>query len=41
MKIESNQDVTKVLSVLEERIYTTPITGENREANSITKLSNS
>lgn len=40
MKIESNQDVTKILTVLEERIYTTPITGENREANSVTKLSN-
>lgn len=40
MKIKSNQDVTKILTVLEERIYTTPITGENREANSVTKLSN-
>ncbi len=38
LKIESNQDVTKILSVLEERIYTTPITGEEREAHSISKL---
>lgn len=38
MKIESNPDITKILSVLEERIYTTPITEEKREANSVTKL---
>lgn len=40
MKIESNQDITRILNVLEERIYTTPITGEAREANSVTALTN-
>lgn len=38
MKIETNQDVSKILSLLEERIYTTPITGEEREAISTSKL---
>jgi len=38
LKIESNKDVTNIMNILEERIYTTPITGEEREANSVTKL---
>lgn len=38
MKIDSNQDITGIINILEERIYTTPITGEEREANAITKL---
>lgn len=38
LKIDSNKDITNIMNILEERIYTTPITGEEREANSITKL---
>lgn len=32
--IENNQDLTRVLSILEERIYKTPITNQIKEANS-------
>jgi hypothetical protein len=37
-KITSNKDLTSVLNLLEERVYKTPITAENREAHSVTKL---
>jgi hypothetical protein len=38
MKIESNKDLTNILNVLEERLYTTPITRQPREANTVTPL---
>jgi hypothetical protein len=38
MIISDNTDLTKVLNVLEERIYTTPITKQPRAANSVTAL---
>lgn len=37
-KITSNKDVTNILNILEERVYKTPITEENREAHSVTRL---
>ena len=38
IKLESNKDLTQILNILEERIYTTPITNEIREANSVTPI---
>jgi len=38
MRIESNKDLTKILNVLEERLYTTPITNQPREANSVSPI---
>jgi hypothetical protein len=36
--IKSNRDITNILNILEERLYTTPITSERREAHAVTKL---
>lgn len=39
MKLEHNKDVSNVLSILEERVYTTPITWVDKEAASTVNIS--
>lgn len=37
-KVESEEDLTKLLNIINQRYYTTELDGERRLANSVTKL---